>query len=549
MAQGKLTPRQKMINMMYLVLTALLALNITKEVINAFVTINDSIEISKGNIEKKNADTYAAFKQAMSVDASKYQAVNAKAQNIRKAADSLVMNIQTLKENLIRESDKVDKGKNTPELKEMERKDDYDVPTTVMCGTEQDGKGKEATRLKAMMEQFKKTIVANQPDNPSTDYQKSLNILLNTSDPDPKSEAYKSEGKRTWEMNNFYHNPVVATVALLTKYQSDVRNAESHITDDLLSSVDKNIIKLNQFTAKVIANSTVVTIGSDYQADVFLSATSSTMAPEVFIGATTDSAGSKNCKGCDAKPLPVADGYGKYTDRPGSEGEKKWSGVIRVKKPDGSYEHYPFSESYQAQKPNSVVSADKMNVLYIGVDNPMSISVPGVSNDKVKVSIEGGGGSLKANTQAGGGHYIASVTTVGKSTIKVSAEIAGKPMPMGSFEYRVKRVPDPVATISNSKGGPINKNLLAAGTLIPVLENFDFELFFKIMSFKITIVQTGKDPLELEGQGNQLTQPMRDAVSKLRGGSKVYIEYIKAKMATGADQSTRSLSPMSFVIQ
>ena len=182
----------------------------------------------------------------------------------------------------------------------------------------------------------------------------------------------------------------------------------------------------------------------------------------------------------------------------------------------------------------------------------LPISVPGVSNDKVKVSIEGGGGSLKPNNDAktgGAGHYLANVATVGKATIKVSAEIGGKVTPMGSFDYRVKRVPDPVATISNSKGGPINKNLLAAGTLIPVLENFDFELFFKIIGYKITVIQTGKDPIELEGQGNQLTQQMRDAVSKLRSGSKVYIEYIKAKMATGADQSTRSLSPMSFVIQ
>ena len=153
------------------------------------------------------------------------------------------------------------------------------------------------------------------------------------------------------------------------------------------------------------------TIGSDYQADVFLSATSSTMAPEVFIGATTDSTGSTSCKGCDGKALPVDGGYAKYTDRPGSEGEKKWAGVIRVKKPDGSYEHYPFNASYVAQKPSSVVSADKMNVLYIGVDNPMSISVPGVSNDKVKVVIEGGGGALKPNPAAGGGHFNATVTT------------------------------------------------------------------------------------------------------------------------------------------
>ena len=201
-------------------------------------------------------------------------------------------------------------------------------------------------------------------------------------------------------MANFYHNPVVASVALLTKFQNDIRNAESQVIDDLLTSVDKNIIKLDQLNAKVISNSTVVTIGSDYQADVFLSATSSTMAPEVFIGATYDSVKNEIRGGSD-KPLPVEGGYAKYVDRPGAEGEKKWGGVIRVKKPDGTYDHFPFTSSYVAQKPNSVVSADKMNVFYIGVDNPMSISVPGVSNDKVKSSIEGAGGALKAKSCSG----------------------------------------------------------------------------------------------------------------------------------------------------
>ena len=538
-----------MINMMYLVLTALLALNITKEVINAFVTINDSIELSKGNIEKKNTATYASFEQAMSVDPTKYTKVNTQAMNIKKSAENLVKNIAEMKEKLIREADKIDKDKKVPELKEMERKDDYDVPTTVMCGTEQDGKGKEATRLKGLIEEFKKAIVGNSPEGRSQDYQKNLDVLLSTKDPDPKSEAYRSEGKRTWEMYNFYHNPVVATIALLTKYESDVRNAESQVIDDLLTSVDKNIVKLNTFNAEVIPNSTVVTTGSEFQAKVFLSATSSTMKPEVFINGTTDSVGGTKCTGCDGTPLPIDGNYAIYTDRPGSEGEKKWAGVIRVKKPDGSYQHYPFNSTYVAQKPNSVVAAEKMNVLYIGVENPMAISVPGVSNDKVKVSIEGGGGSLKPNSAAGAGHYFANVTTIGKAIFKVSAKIGDKETPMGSFEYRVKRVPDPIATCSNSKGGPINKNLLAAGTLIPVLENFDFELFFRITAFKMTLTGKGKDPIEYDTQGNQLSQQMRDALAKARGGDKVFFEYIKAKMASGADQSTRALPPLSFQIQ
>ncbi|REJ85039.1 MAG: gliding motility protein GldM [Bacteroidetes bacterium] len=544
MAGGKLTPRQKMINMMYLVLTALLALNVTKEVINAFVTINESVTLSKNNVIKKNQNTYAAFEQAMSVDAVKYKDVNERANKVRKEADDVAKFIEDLKTELIRKVDNIKDGEPTPALADMEAKDNYDVPTYILCGDGQDGRGAKATELKKRLEAYKKVVLANLPESSKANFEKTISELLKTEDPVKVGD----DKKRTWEMISFYHNPVVASVTLLTKFQNDVRTAESQVIDELLTSVDKNIIKLDKLNAKVIANSTVVTIGSDFQADVFLSATSSTMAPEVFIGATYDSV-KNEMKGGSDKPLPVEGGYAKYTDRPGSEGEKKWGGVIRVKKPDGTYDHFPFQSSYIAQKPNSVVSADKMNVLYIGVDNPMSISVPGVSNDKVKASIEGSGGSLKPNPGAGGGHYIATVSTTGKATIKVAAEIGGKVMPMGSFEYRVKRVPDPVAKIANNKGGPINKNLLMAGTLIPELENFDFELFFKIISFKMTITGKGKDLQEFETQGNQLSQAMRDALSKARAGDKVFFEYIKAKMATGADQSTRNLSPMAFQIQ
>jgi len=544
MAGGKLSPRQKMINMMYLVLTALLALNVTKEVINAFVTINESVELSKDNIDKKNQTTYEYFKKQMELDAAKYTAVNNQAQNIRKGATELNKFIDDLKVKLIRTAEKLDEGVPTPKLPDMENKEDYDSPTHIMIGDDDaQGKKGEAVVLRNKLEAYKKLIIANAPKGSEADYQKRMDNLLSTKDP-----VKKEDGKGTWELVSFYHNPVVATVALLTKFQSDVRNAESQVIDDLLGSVDRNIVKLDKLAAKVIANSTVVTIGSDYQADVFLSATSSTMVPEVFIGATWDSV--KHDKiGGSPTALPVEGGYAKFSERPSSEGEKKWNGVIRVQKPDGSYEGYNFSASYVAQKPSSVVAAEKMNVLYIGVDNPMAISVPGVSNNQVFPSIAGAGGSLKPNSAAGGGHFIATVTTVGEAKINVTAEIGGKKMPMGEFKYRVKRVPDPVATISNSKGGPINKSMLAAGTLIPQLENFDFELFFKITGFKMSIFAKGKDLIEYESTGNQLTPQMRDAIAKLRAGDKVFIEYIKAKMATGADQSTRSLSPMAFTIQ
>jgi gliding motility-associated protein GldM len=545
MAAGKLTPRQKMINMMYLVLTALLALNVTKEVINAFVTINQSVLLSKNTLDKKNQTTYAAFEQAMRIDAEKYKEVNQKATAIRKEADAAVKFIGDLKDRLFRETDHLEPNQQIPPLTEMERKDDYDTPTRIMCGEDQNGRGASASEVKGKLDNLKKTILTNLPATASRDaYVKGLDQILNTNDP-----AKEEEGKRSWEMKNFYHNPVVATIALLTKYQNDVRTAESQVIDELLQSVDKNIVKLDKLNAKVIANSTVVTIGSDYQADVFLSATSSTMAPEVYIGATWDSLKREKIGGA-AEPLPVEGGYAKYTAHPSTEGEQKWSGVIRVKKPDGTYDGYPFTASYVAQKPNSVVSADKMNVLYIGVDNPMSISVPGVSNNLVKSSIEGSGGSLKPDPGKGGGHFIANVTTVGKATIRVSAELNGKVTPMGAFEYRVKRVPDPIATAANSKGGPINKSLLAAANIIPVLENFDFELYFKVTGFQMSIFGKGKDPIiGKESPDSRLTQEMRDLIQKARPGDKIFFEYIKAKMATGSDQSTRQLPPLSFTIQ
>ena len=551
MAGGKLTPRQKMINMMYLVLTALLALNVSKEIINAFVTVNESLEVSKTNIDNKNNNTYQQFQQLMQNDSMKYVDVNAKAQDVKKASDAMVKYIQELKEQMVRTSDGLKPDVKTPDLRDMEKKDDYDTPTHLMCGDANDGRGAKATEFKNKIEEYKKNMLKDVPADMQGDFKKRLDGLLNTTDPDANSTEYKEDGKRTWEMSKFYHNPVVASVALLTKFQGDIRNSESQVIDYLIGSLDAKLIKFDKFKPAIIPTSTVVTIGSNYEAEVFLSATSSTLAPEVFIGASTDSSGTA-CKGCEGTPLPTEGGYAKFSTRPGSEGEQKWGGVIRVKNPDGSYKHYNFNTAYTAQKPNSVVSADKMNVLFIGLDNPVSISVPGVPNNKVKPSIEGAGASLSPDPKLGGGHYIASVSsaTGGKATIRVSAEVGGKQMPMGAFEYRVKSVPNPVATMGGkAEGGPINKNLLMASSMIPVMKDFYFELFWQITEFKMSIAGKGIEYAEFTGKGNQLDDNMRSVISRAKPGTKVYFEYIRGKMVNTKDQSTRQLSPMTFVLQ
>ena len=507
--------------------------------------------MSKTNIDNKNKNTYSAFEQAMQNDAKKYGEVNAKALDVRKASDAMVKYIQELKEQMVRTSDGLEAGEKTPDLRDMEKKDDYDTPTHLMCGDANDGRGAKATEFKNKIEEYKKKMLSDVPADIQADFKKRLDGLLNTSDPESNSTEYKEDGKRTWEMSKFYHNPVVASVALLTKFQGDIRNSESQVIDYLIASVDAKIIKFDVLKPAIIPTSTVVTIGSNYEADVFLSATSSTLAPEVFIGASTDSVG-KDCKGCEGTPLPTEGGFAKYTSRPGSEGEQKWGGVIRVKNPDGSYKHYNFNTAYTAQKPNSVVSADKMNVLFIGLDNPISISVPGVPNNKVKPSIEGAGASLSPDSKLGGGHYIASVTsaTGGKATIRVSAEVGGKQMPMGAFEYRVKSVPNPVATMGGkAEGGPINKNLLMASSMIPVMKDFYFELFWQITEFKMSIAGKGIEYAEFSVKGNQLDENCKSVIARAKPGTKIFFEYIRGRMVNTKDQSTRQLSPMTFVLQ
>jgi gliding motility-associated protein GldM len=534
-----------MINMMYLVLTALLALNVSKEIINAFVTVNDSLEVSNKNTTDKNKLTYEAFDFAMKNDPVKTKPFYDKAIATKKMSDQMTSYIDSLKKALVIKTDgiKIEKGEKVPPLIEMGDKENYDIPTNMLCGTENDGKGGEASKLKAKILQFKQDLSKNVAAEEQKKFMARFDDLLNTKDPDPSSVVYKEDKKRTWEMANFYHNPVVASVALLTKFQADIKNAESEVINNLLSSISAKSYKFDALQARVIAPTSYVLLGQKYSADVFLAAYSSTSDPKIMIG-DVDTA-KKALRGTGTA-IPVSGGLGKYEVSATSEGIKKWGGVITVKNPATNLEEsYAFTSEYVAAKPSTVISADKMNVLYIGVDNPMSISVPGVANDNVSVTASGGGVSLVKDPKAGGGHFIVTATTQGKCMISVSAKMDGKNMPMGQMEYRVKRLPDPVAKIANLKGGPINKSILAAQAIIPVMENFDFDLFPRIVSFRVTMIRRGKDPLDLASTSNSLTPEMKNAIMTAPLGTKLYFEYIKASMP---DKTTRQLSPLNFVL-
>lgn len=519
-----------MIGMMYLVLTALLALNINKEIINAFVTINDSVEKSNTNLTDRNNQTYKAFKKQLDNDAVKSKPFYEKAMQIKVLSDSLVSYMEGIKKQLVIKADGLKPNEKIPELREMQKMDDYDTPTELMVGSEQDGKGHLASALRKKMDEYKQSVLKQLDAKDVPTYTKRFDDLINTKDPDPKVVI---EGRKTWEMATFYHNPVVASVALLTKMQSDVKNAEAEVTTHILRSITAEDFVISSLQPKVIAKTSYVFVGDEYTADVFLAAVNETQTPEVVIGGRT---------------LPVEAGMGKYSDRPGSAGLKKYAGVIKVKQPDNTVKDYPFESEYIAAPPAAVVSPTKMNVLYIGVDNPISISVPGVPNEKVKPSIVGGGATLgKDAASKSSSDFIAKVTTPGEATLTVNADFDGKNKTMGTMKFRVKPIPTPIAMIANSKGGNMNKNTLAAQpSVFAILENFAFDLKFQVTKFSVYVARKGKDPFISESNSNLITSEMKSAIQGAGAGSKVVFENI---YAVGPDGKQKSLGSIVFTLQ
>jgi len=534
MSSGKQTPRAKMIGMMYLVLTALLALNVSKDILNAFVIVNKGLETTTESFGQKNDVTYKAFDFALKNDKNKVQDFYDKAQKAKSYSNELVKYIEDLKKELYMKVDGLAKNvADTTTLEYVNSKDNMDIPGEILIGSTADGAKGKARLLKLKLDDYNKNMLALLKEK--------IDLGIDTKDPAASAE----EGTQSWETHHFDHTPFAAVITLLSKLQSDVKNAEADVINNLFSNISQSDFKFDALAARVVAPNSYILSGNEYTADIFVSAFSTTLDPviEISPNGQVDTVKNVVTGKIDNSNLKIDKGMGKYTVRTSAEGPVKWGGVIKVKSPDGSFKPYSFKSEYLVAKPAAVVSADKMNVLYIGVDNPMSISVAGVPSEKVKPSITGG----TLSPGGGKGKYLSRVTAPGKAIVSVSAEVGGKLQPMGSMEYRIKYIPDPVAKVANMKGGNISKAVLQAqGGVIPTLEDFVFDLNFVVTAFSMTRSGKGIDPKEVKSTSNLITQEMKDMIKASRTGDKIYFEGIRAK---GPDGRTRDLGSLSFTVQ
>lgn len=453
MAGGKETPRQKMIGMMYLVLTALLAMNVSKQILQGYLSVNESLVKSKQNLTENNSRVTKAFEASIGGNAAA-KPYYEKALEAQKLIQEVDKYISELRAKIVAHTEPTalenEKIADTLNLRRMDKIDDYDMPSHML------GLGEPKTpekgpftayelrmKMTGLHDKLVAMVDAMQKD-PKTkfledDYQ---GIKKKFASIKPTDSNREEDGvKFNWEMDNFYHLPLAAVYTNLNKFQTDLKNVEAEVLQVFSGASGKLAIKFDAIKARVVAPSSYIAAGQPYEANIFLAASSSKLAAgdmEILIGVDSAAAAS-GAKGSSS--VPVVGGEGLYSVGTGGEGDQEYKGVIKYKNPDGSFKYYPFSGAYKVAKSAASVSADQMNVFYAGVPNPVTAAAAGISPQDISVNATGAGVRV---TPKGAGKYEFNFSGTGECMVSVSAKTKDGVKSQGPpIKFRVKPLPKP----------------------------------------------------------------------------------------------------------
>lgn len=447
-------PRQKMINVMYLVLTAILALNVSSEVITAFKVVDRSLITSNEIISAGNETIYKSLEEKVKdpQTAAKATIWNEKAMTAQKLSNDMYEYIEQLKVNL---KDEAELRRNPDSTiwkdengHEFYREENLDASTRLF---ETNGKGEE---LKEKLEAYKKSMLDIDPDIRK---KFEANFPVNT---DTKQFTTREGKSKDFTQTYFHMTPTIAALTMLSKFQNNVKNAESEIVTHIHNQIGAVKVVYDQFAALVGQSSNYVMPGEKIDITAGVGAYSAAAAPVVTIGGNR---------------IPVgANGRAEYTITASGAGNRSLPVVVTYTKPDGTTESKTFPIEYTIGTPGgAAVMLDKMNVFYIGVDNPVTIS-SGTGWDKTKVSMSGG--TLKST--GGPGKYSVRVTSLGNAAITVNSD--GK---TSTYPFRVKNIPDPVLMVGPSEGGRVQSVVFKNQQYARAeLKGFDFEYRYNIVS-------------------------------------------------------------------
>ena len=532
MAQLRMPPRQKMINMMYLVLTAMLAMNVSKEVLDAFAVLDADLVRSEQAHAGRSALEYAVFDEAAVKFPARFGRQRDQAHAVKAKADSLVAHIEALKRKAIAQAEgtPADSPDSAFTLMGIEHKDDRETLTRMLVGSEpadpRQGPG-TAHELKQRIAAFRDSLKAlcgsREPGLAA-----SLDLLFDLGD---RRDA--SGIRNNWESMTFYDVPLVAGIASLSKLQADVRSAENDVVKWLYRQVEQDTYKFNTLTAAVVPRSTLVMLGDSFQADVFLAAYDDLNPPEVLLAG-----------GAGEEVLPIGgDGKAKLRLAASQVGAQAHEGVIRFQGPQGMRE-LPYQVDYQVMAPFLVASPTKMNVLYRGVENPLDLSVPGVPAERVRAVIDNG-----TVVRQGGGWVVKDLRGPQAKVYAVVEDPDGARRRIGPVHFRVKDLPPPTPEVAGV--GPSDTRiklgrLRAASGIKADLKDTEFNEPWRVLRYRFTL-QRGGTPIVKEVQGQGFSAEVQEVLARLRSGDVVHFEGIRARLANG-EGPIRDLPSLHFAV-
>ena len=518
MAGNKLSPRQKMINMMYLVLTAMLALNVSAEVLDAFVTIDKGINQSIQIIREKNIAYLEDFALAMKDNPEKVEAWKNKADNVHIKTVEFYNYLHQLKISIIRSGD----GKDSKAVADstainvdaISAKDNTDAASRIMLGSMRSG---EAFTLKEKINEYKQFLLSFIDENSPAAH--SFERMLETEDPPTAADGTN----RTWE-SQFESLPLISAVALLSKRQLDIVSCESEALTYLRKQVDKSDYKFSDIDVITAPESKYVIKGTEYKAEIFLGAHDPTQRPTLHIGGRTYQANDK--------------GKIEYSVVAESVGAKNLSGKVEFIGPDGITER-SINIPFDVVEPNVVISPTKMNVVYRGLANPLNISLSGVSHERITAKVTNDNGNISPN----GTEYL--LRPGSGRTCDVSVFLDGKIM--GTMSFRVKDVPTPTPAIFGIKGKTVSRGeLQAAEGVVAEMKDFDFDLKYTVTEFSVSVVSGDGYVKEESSKTERFTEKQKQLFNTVRTGQRVWITDVKA---VGPDGKTIDLGEFAIKVR
>ncbi|MEZ0182597.1 gliding motility protein GldM [Flavobacterium oncorhynchi] len=516
MAGGKLTPRQKMINLMYLVFIAMLAMNVSKEVISAFGLMNEKFEGSNKSSIETNASLLTALDQKAEEAKGEFAVAAETAHKVETISKEFYGYIGTLKAQAVKGFE-VDKATGKMPYESMDRGDNIDDWFTG------DGYTKKGTEIIAKIEKYKSDIKAAL----GTD-KKYAAIISEVEKKFDVSDVKNKDGiKEKYLAYHFKGFPAIASAAKLSAWQNDVQKVEADVYNSALGKAAVAAASYSNYKAIVVLDKGAYFQGEKVTGKVVLGRYDDNTKPTSF--------------SLNGRPGNIVNGQAVVEMTAGGVGEQNITGQFTFLE-DGKTIPLKFEQPYVVvPRPNAAtISADKMNVVYRGVVNPISVSFAGVDANKIVASAPGLASAGKP------GKYNMSPGQGTEATISVTGTLPNGEKVTDKKTFRIKGIPGPTGTIRGEMGvvkGP--KSNLEIATIGAKLLDFDFEVGLDVVGFNMKIA--GQPTVVVSG--NRLNAQCKQVLSRAGKGDQVTISEIKTKLVGAGSYLLPRTAPVIYEIQ